>query len=535
VDLEASTQQLQWFVNAYVLSFACLLMTGAALGDRFGRRRVFVIGIVVFTLASAGCGLADSSAQLITYRAVQGFGAAAVMPLSLTLLSQAVPERLRGLALGLWSGISGLAVAMGPVVGGAVVDGLDWRWIFWINVPVGVVAVPLILLTLRESSLPGIRLDLIGMVLAAAGLCAVVWGIVHGDTDGWTSAKVLGAFLGGAVLLAAFVAWEARVPEPMLPLSFYRVRAFTLTNVVSAAMYFGVFGSLFLLAQYLQMVPQRTPFEAGVRTLAWTLMPMFVAPVAGLLSDRVGGGRLMALGLFLQGVGLGWINVVADIDTPYSSLVAPMSVWASCSPRRPRSSSARSARSTPARPPAPTPPSGRSAAPSVSRSSARSSSPTAAWARPSGSSPVCTRRCGSASRSSSWARCARWASRAGRGRRGRTCERRSARRSVRGAGPVVLRERRGATVALRARRVAVRRAAAAPILAWYGRPYPPTQVRAAPTHGEPRPPTARPPPTTPPSGRAPPRSCTGRSCGWCRPCCAGCWRFCSRCSTWAAS
>ncbi|MFE4748824.1 MFS transporter [Streptomyces mirabilis] len=326
VDLEASTQQLQWFVNAYVLSFACLLMTGAALGDRFGRRRVFVIGIVVFTLASAGCGLADSSAQLIGYRAVQGFGAAAVMPLSLTLLSQAVPERLRGLALGLWSGISGLAVAMGPVVGGAVVDGLDWRWIFWINVPVGVVAVPLILLTLRESSLPGVRLDLVGMVLAAAGLCAVVWGIVHGDTDGWTSAKVLGAFLGGAVLLAVFVAWEARVPEPMLPLSFYRVRAFTLTNVVSAAMYFGVFGSLFLLAQYLQIVPQRTPFEAGVRTLAWTLMPMFVAPVAGLLSDRVGGGRLMALGLFLQGVGLGWINVVADVDTPYSSLVAPMIV-----------------------------------------------------------------------------------------------------------------------------------------------------------------------------------------------------------------
>jgi EmrB/QacA subfamily drug resistance transporter len=326
VDLEASTQQLQWFVNAYVLSFACLLMTGAALGDRFGRRRVFVIGIVVFTLASAGCGLADSSAQLIGWRGVQGFGAAAVMPLSLTLLSQAVPERLRGLALGLWSGISGLAVAMGPVVGGAVVDGLDWRWIFWINVPVGVVAVPLILLTLRESTLPGVRLDLVGMVLAAAGLCAVVWGIVHGDTDGWTSAKVLGAFLGGAVLLAVFVAWEARVPEPMLPLSFYRVRAFTLTNVVSAAMYFGVFGSLFLLAQYLQIVPRRTPFEAGVRTLAWTLMPMFVAPVAGLLSDRVGGGRLMALGLFLQGVGLGWINVVADIDTPYSSLVAPMIV-----------------------------------------------------------------------------------------------------------------------------------------------------------------------------------------------------------------
>lgn len=326
VDLKADTQQLQWFVNAYVLSFACLLMTGAALGDRFGRRTVFVVGVVVFTLASVGCGLSDTSAQLITFRTVQGFGAAAVMPLSLTLLSQAVPDRLRGLALGLWSGVSGLAVAMGPVVGGAVVDGLDWRWIFWINVPVGVIAVPLILLTLRESSLPGTRLDLVGMVLAAVGLFALVWGIVNGETDGWTSAEVLGAFAAGAVLLAVFVAWEARVPQPMLPLSFYKVRAFTLTNIVSAAMYFGVFGSLFLLAQYLQIVPPRTPFEAGVRTLAWTLMPMFVAPVAGLLTDRVGGGRLMALGLFLQGVGLGWINLVAGTDTAYPSLVGPMIV-----------------------------------------------------------------------------------------------------------------------------------------------------------------------------------------------------------------
>lgn len=326
VDLQANTQELQWFVNAYVLSFACLLMTGAALGDRFGRRAVFVVGIAVFTLASIGCGLSDTSAQLITFRTVQGFGAAAVMPLSLTLLSQAVPEKLRGLALGVWSGVSGLAVAMGPVVGGAVVDGLDWRWIFWINVPVCVIAIPLVLFALRESTLPGVRLDLVGMVLAAAGLCAVVWAIVHGEPDGWTSAKVLGAFGGGAVLLAAFVLWEARTDEPMLPLSFYRVRAFTLTNIVSATMYFGVFGSLFLLAQYLQIVPPRSPLEAGVRTLAWTLMPMFVAPVAGLITDKVGGGRLMALGLFLQGVGLGWINLVAGTDTAYPSLVGPMIV-----------------------------------------------------------------------------------------------------------------------------------------------------------------------------------------------------------------
>ncbi|GAQ50898.1 MFS transporter [Streptomyces acidiscabies] len=326
VDLRASTQELQWFVNAYVLGFACLLMTGAALGDRFGRRRVFVAGIALFTLASTGCGLADTSGQLIAFRAIQGFGAAAVMPLSLTLLSQAVPDRLRGLALGVWSGVSGLAVAMGPVVGGAVVEGLDWRWIFWVNVPVCVIAIPLVYVALKESRLPGTRLDLGGMVLAATGLCAVVWGIVHGETDGWTSGTVLGAFTAGVVLLVAFVAWEARAPQPMLPLSFYRVRAFTLTNVVSAAMYFGVFGSLFLLSQYLQIAPPRTPLEAGVRTLPWTLMPMFVAPVAGILTDRVGGGRLMALGLFLQGVGLGWIDLVAGTDTAYAALVGPMVV-----------------------------------------------------------------------------------------------------------------------------------------------------------------------------------------------------------------
>ncbi|MEV0981356.1 MFS transporter [Streptomyces sp. NPDC049915] len=325
-ELDASTQDLQWFVNAYVLSFACLLLTAAALGDRFGRRRVFVLGITLFTVASVFCGLATTSGELIAARAVQGIGAAAVMPLSLTLLSQAVPARKRGLALGLWSGISGLAVAMGPVVGGAVVDGLDWQWIFWVNVPVGIVAVPLIRFVLRESRLEGGGLDLLGMVLASAALFAVVWAIVHASTDGWTSGTVLAAFTAGAVLLVLFLLWERRAPQPMLPLSFYRVRAFTLTNLVSASMYFGVFGSLFLLAQYLQIAPPRTPFEAGVRTLAWTLMPMFVAPVAGVLTNKVGGGRLMALGLFLQGAGLAWINVIADTDTSYATLVAPMVV-----------------------------------------------------------------------------------------------------------------------------------------------------------------------------------------------------------------
>ncbi|MFX4294320.1 MFS transporter [Streptomyces bohaiensis] len=324
VELQASTQDLQWFVNAYVLSFACLLLTGAALGDRFGRRRVFVLGIVVFTVASVGCGMASTAGELIAGRVAQGFGAAAVMPLSLTLLSQAVPDRLRGLALGLWSAVSGCAIALGPVVGGAVVDGIAWEWIFWINVPVGLVAVPLALWALKESRLPGGSLDIVGMLLASGGVFALVWGIVNGETDGWTSGGVLASFAAGVALLIAFVQWQRRTPQPLLPLSFYRSRAFALSNVVSAAMYFGVFGSIFLLAQYLQVAPERTPLHAGLLTLTWTLVPMFVAPVAGALTDKVGGGRLMAAGLLLQGVGLAWINLVASTDTPYGQLAAPM-------------------------------------------------------------------------------------------------------------------------------------------------------------------------------------------------------------------
>ncbi|MGC5345801.1 MFS transporter [Streptomyces sp. DT24] len=324
VDLRASTEELQWFVNAYVLSFAGLLLTGAALGDRFGRRKVFVLGIAVFTLSSIGCGLADTSGELVLGRTVQGFGAAAVMPLSLTLLAHTVPARLRGLALGLWSAVSGLAVALGPVVGGAVVGGLDWQWIFWINIPVGVVTIPLVMIVLDESKLPGTRLDLPGMLLATGGLVALVWGIVNGGSDGWTSARILGVLFVGAALLALFVLWERRAAQPLLPLGFYRVRAFVLSNIVSAAMYFGVFGSIFLLSQYLQVAPARTPLHAGVLTLAWTLMPMLIAPLAGAFTDRVGGGRLMALGLFLQAAGLAWINLVATANTPYSQLVGAM-------------------------------------------------------------------------------------------------------------------------------------------------------------------------------------------------------------------
>ncbi|MFE5580716.1 MFS transporter [Kitasatospora sp. NPDC056531] len=324
IELDAGTQDLQWFVNAYVLSFACLLLTGAALGDRFGRRKIFLGGIAVFTLASIGCGLSETANELIFWRVIEGFGASAVMPLSMTLLAAAVPAKRRSLALGLWSAFSGLAIALGPVVGGAVVDGLAWQWIFWINVPVCVIAIPLVVFALKESKVADTHLDLLGMLLATVGLVAVVWGIVNGQEDGWTSGRILGAFIGGGLLLLLFVLWQLRAKHPLLPLSLYRSRSFVLTNIVSASMYFGVFGSIFMLSQYLQIAPHRTPLQAGVLTLTWTLMPMAIAPIAGAITDKVGGGRLMALGLFLQAVGLAWINLEATSNTPYSHLVGGM-------------------------------------------------------------------------------------------------------------------------------------------------------------------------------------------------------------------
>src|SRR3954451_3483104 len=317
-DLGASLEALEWTVNAYTLAFAVFLLTGAAVGDRFGRRRTFVGGLALFTAASAAAALAPSTGALIAARAVQGVGAAIVAPLSLTLLSAAVPSERRGMAIGLWSGVSGLGVALGPLVGGAVIEGISWQWIFWLNVPVGVALAPLAARLLAESRGPARRLDLPGVVLASAGLLGVVYGVVRGNPAGWGSAEVLASIAAGAVLLAGFVAWELRAPDPMLPMRFFRSRAFAATNGVSLAMYFGVFGSIFLLAQFFQVVQHYSALEAGLRTLPWTAMPMLVAPLAGLASDRVGSPTLMAAGLALQAVAVGWLAVISEPTTPYA-------------------------------------------------------------------------------------------------------------------------------------------------------------------------------------------------------------------------
>ncbi|HWH94016.1 MAG TPA: DHA2 family efflux MFS transporter permease subunit [Baekduia sp.] len=326
VDLGASLESLEWTVNAYTLAFAVLLMTGAALGDRFGRRRMFGIGVALFTASSAAAALAPSTGALVAARAAQGVGAAIVLPLTLTLLSAAVPAEKRGLALGAWSGISGLGVALGPVVGGAVVDGISWHWIFWLNVPIGIALVPLSARLLTESVGPAKQLDLPGIGLAGAGLLGVVFGIVRGEALGWTSTPIVASIAAGTALLAAFVAWERRAPAPMLPLRFFRSRAFTATNGTSLAMFFGVFGSIFLLSQFFQTTQGLSPLESGLRVLPWTIMPIFVAPVAGILSDRIGARPLMATGLALQAIAIGWLAAVTTPDVAYSALLVPFAL-----------------------------------------------------------------------------------------------------------------------------------------------------------------------------------------------------------------
>jgi EmrB/QacA subfamily drug resistance transporter len=322
-DLHASLSELEWTVNAYTLTFAVLLLTGAALGDRFGRRLMFTIGLAIFTAASAAAAVAPTPAALDLARAAQGVGGAIVMPLTLTILSAAVPAERRGLALGAWGGIGGLAVAFGPLFGGAVVSGISWHWIFWLNVPIGLVLAPLALTRLTETHGPSSKLDLPGLVLVSTGLFGIVWGLVRGNSVGWGSPEIVGALTLGAIVTALFVLWELRAPAPMLPMRFFRNRTFTLTNVSSLFMFFGMFGSIFLLSQFFQTVQGYSPFGSGLRILPWTAMPIFIAPIAGAMSDRVGGHRLMGVGLSLQAIGLAWIASVSTPTTPYDELVAP--------------------------------------------------------------------------------------------------------------------------------------------------------------------------------------------------------------------
>jgi EmrB/QacA subfamily drug resistance transporter len=319
--LSASVEQLEWFVNAYTLGFAGFMLFAVALGDRFGRRNVFMIGIAVFTIASAFCALSTDPLMLITARAVQGVGAAALMPLSLTLLVGSVSSKMRPLAIGIWGGVSGLGVALGPLIGGAVIQGWDWSAIFWLNVPVGIVAVPLVLFALPNSFGARLRADVLGVVLVGLGVLGVIYGIVRGNDAGWSSLEVLGSIGLGVALLAAFVVWESRVDNPLLPLRLFRDRSFTVANLVGITFSFGVFGAVFILVQFLQIVQLSTPLQAGIQTTPWTLAPMFIAPLAGLLAPRVGTRILIFAGLVLQTVGVGWLAFTMSADVTYGQML----------------------------------------------------------------------------------------------------------------------------------------------------------------------------------------------------------------------
>ena len=323
-DLGASVNQLAWFVNAYTLAFATFMLPAATLGDRIGRRRMMVLGVSVFTLGSIASALSTTSGALIAARSVQGLGAAAVMPLSLTLLAAAVPAHRRSAAIGIWGGVSGLGVALGPVVGGAVVEGLSWQAIFWLNVPVAVVALPLLRLAVAESRGRRQQVDLRGTLLLGGSVFLGIWGIVHGNDDGWGSADVLLPLVTAALLLPAYVVHARLRVDAVLPLRLFRSRGFSVANVIGLTFTIGMFGAVFLLAQNLQIVQGYSPFEAGLRTLPWTAAPMVVAPLAGAIAPRVGLRALLLVGLVLQTASLVWFAVVTEAGSSYAAFLVPL-------------------------------------------------------------------------------------------------------------------------------------------------------------------------------------------------------------------
>lgn len=323
-DLGGRLEDLEWTVNAYTLTFAVLLMFGAALGDRFGRRRLFIAGLAVFTGASAAAALSPGIDALIAARAVQGVGAAVMMPLTLTLLTAAVPAARRGMALGIYGAVTGLAVASGPLIGGSLTEHISWQWIFWLNVPIGLALIPLARLRLAESTAPGSRLDLPGTLLISGGLFGIVYALVNANAEGWTSTPVLTGLIVGAALVGGFVRHGFKSADAMLPMRLFRNRGFLGINLAGLLMFLGMFGSIFLLSQFLQGVTGYSPTEAGLRMLPWTGMPMIVAPIAGILSDRIGGRPVVAAGLALQALGLGWFAVILSADVSYAAQLAPL-------------------------------------------------------------------------------------------------------------------------------------------------------------------------------------------------------------------
>ena len=323
-ELGGSITELEWTMNAFTLTYAAGIITAAGLGDRAGRRLIFVVGLAVFTLSSIACAVSPSASVLIAARAVQGLGAAMVMPLSLTILTSAFGPERRATIVGLWGGIGGLAVAAGPLVGGAITQGVSWHWIFWVNVPIGIAAVLLSLRQLPESKGPATRLDPVAAALVGLGAMLVVWGLIRAGDEGWASGATVGTLTSGGLLLAGFVAWELRVADPMLPMRFFLNRSFSAGSATGFFMSGTIAAAAFLVAQFMQFAQGYSPFETGLRVLPWTATPLFIAPAAGLIADRIGVRPVMALGMLLQGIGLVWFASVATIGVDYILLVPPL-------------------------------------------------------------------------------------------------------------------------------------------------------------------------------------------------------------------
>jgi EmrB/QacA subfamily drug resistance transporter len=323
-ELDARVSDLQWIIDAYTLTFASFMLIGGSLGDLFGRKRFFMGGLVIFTLGSLACGLSGSTEQLIAFRAVQGLGAALLLPGSLSILTATFHGRERGTAIGIWAAMSGLAVAVGPLVGGYIVEHYSWETIFFINIPVGVLGFLLTALVVRESrdTTRARRVDLPGLVTGTGGLFLLVYALIEGGAEGWDSDLILGAFAGAAVLLTLFVVIELKSSNPMLPLHFFRNPTFAASNVVAASVFFALFGTTFFLALYLQNVRGFSPLETGVRLLPFTAAILLISPVAGKLSDRHGSRWLMTLGCLYAAGGMALLLRI-EPNSSYESIILP--------------------------------------------------------------------------------------------------------------------------------------------------------------------------------------------------------------------
>jgi EmrB/QacA subfamily drug resistance transporter len=298
-DLGIGTSELEWVVTAYALTFAVLLLTGGKLGDLYGRRLIFTIGLVIFTASSLACGLSSSAAELIGARAVQGVGSALMMPATLSIITATFAARERGMAIGIWAGVSAMALAIGPLLGGVITENISWNWIFFVNVPIGILGVIAAIVVVPESrdTSHEQRLDPLGLVTSGIGLQALVYALIEGHNFGWTSARIVGLFLVAALGLAAFVFVESRQRLPLLDLTLFRNGTFTGANIVAILVTLAMFGIFVFFPIYMQTFLGWSPIQSGAALLPWTILIVIFAPIAGKLTDRVGSRWLITGGM----------------------------------------------------------------------------------------------------------------------------------------------------------------------------------------------------------------------------------------------